>query len=189
MSSENEIEIVDEGEEETNQEESIESEPEEEEVEDEVEEEEEKGGKKEKGKGKSSSKRKKSDGGDEKSSTPSKKKPKKEKVESLDGKESVHLIQTYMNQQNRPYSVNQVCDNLHGKIKKTLVAKILEELSENGKMTMKEFGKNKIFSAVQEEKNVDPNHFEVLNKKIVGMEEEYKLLTEEQQKLQKGKWN
>ena len=56
----------------------------------------------------------------------------------------------YMEEQNRPYNLLNVYDNLHGKIKKPLLQNILDELSEEGKLTSKEVGKIKIYFLNQE---------------------------------------
>jgi hypothetical protein len=51
-----------------------------------------------------------------------------------------------MKQQNRPYSSIQVCDNLHNRVQKAAVERILPALSEPGfGLRMKEYGKSKIF--------------------------------------------
>ena len=50
-----------------------------------------------------------------------------------------------MEKQNRPYNALNVYDNLHGKIKKQAIEAILNELTEEGSLTAKEFGKNKLY--------------------------------------------
>lgn len=62
------------------------------------------------------------------------------------------LILQYMKQQNRPYSAIQVHDNLHGRVPKATVEKVLDTLSEtadpeSGVCTLrcKTYGKAKIF--------------------------------------------
>ncbi|KAL4483257.1 hypothetical protein ABPG74_019283 [Tetrahymena malaccensis] len=51
----------------------------------------------------------------------------------------------YMKKANRPYSLINICDNLHGKIKKTALQKMLDGLVSKNKLTCKEFGKAKIY--------------------------------------------
>jgi len=52
-----------------------------------------------------------------------------------------------MKEKNRPYSLINIHDNLHGKIKKANLEKLLDKLSkgEDGELTCKEFGKAKIY--------------------------------------------
>jgi len=54
-------------------------------------------------------------------------------------------IAEYMEKQNRPYSVQNVIDNLHGRIKKVQAQKILDELSDDKILVCKEYGKAKIY--------------------------------------------
>ena len=75
------------------------------------------------------------------------------------------LVLQYMKQQNRPYSVIQVHENLHNRIPKITVQRVLDSLSsESGGLKMKEYGKAKIYyldqvSAIKE-------YFRVLNESI-----------------------
>ena len=57
------------------------------------------------------------------------------------------IILQYMIHQNRPYSVIQVHDNLHGRIPKQTVQRVLDILSNgtDGQLKMKEYGKAKIY--------------------------------------------
>ena len=50
-----------------------------------------------------------------------------------------------MTKQNRPYNALNVFDNLHGKIKKAILENILNDLTDEFKLTCKEFGKNKVY--------------------------------------------
>ena len=53
----------------------------------------------------------------------------------------------FVKRMNRPYSVIQLVDNLHGKIKKSVMQTILDELVEEGQVSAKEYGKAKIYTA------------------------------------------
>lgn len=56
------------------------------------------------------------------------------------------LIQQYMKQQNRPYSALQIHDNLHKRIPKATVERVLTNLSNPGEgLLCKEYGKMKIY--------------------------------------------
>ena len=50
-----------------------------------------------------------------------------------------------MQKQNRPYNILNVFDNLHGKIKKPVLDTVLNELADEGKLTAKDFAKNRVF--------------------------------------------
>ncbi len=53
-----------------------------------------------------------------------------------------------MREKNRPFSLNNIQDNLHGKVKKAALTKILDKLSEGGEksvLTCKEFGSSKVY--------------------------------------------
>ena len=54
-------------------------------------------------------------------------------------------IKEYMKDQNRPYNLQTLIDNLHGVVGKTMAQKIVDKLAENGTLTCKEFGKTKIY--------------------------------------------
>ena len=57
------------------------------------------------------------------------------------------LILRYMKQQNRPYSAIQVFENLHKRVMKGTVERVLESLAkmEGTSICVKEYGKNKIY--------------------------------------------
>ena len=63
----------------------------------------------------------------------------------LNDEEARKEIAEYMERQNRPYSVQNIIDNLHGRVKKKQVEKITEGLVEEKVLTVKEYGKSKIF--------------------------------------------
>jgi hypothetical protein len=58
------------------------------------------------------------------------------------GASSTHKI---YQQQNRPYNVQTLIDNLHGAISKAPLKKILQSLVDEGKLTSKTFGKQIIY--------------------------------------------
>jgi 26S proteasome regulatory subunit (ATPase 3-interacting protein) len=89
---------------------------------------------------------------------PKEKGPKKKAIEEKDDKSKVkkgapvqppnglggspeETVLEYMRKQNRPYSLINVFDNLHGKIKKPDLQKILDKLVKDKKLIEKEFGK------------------------------------------------
>lgn len=66
-----------------------------------------------------------------------------ESVEPETGEEGAIL--TYMVEQNRPYSFQNILDNLKGQIKKTSGLKAAEHLVSAGKLQGKDFGKARIY--------------------------------------------
>lgn len=54
-------------------------------------------------------------------------------------------VRCYMEKMNRPYSIINVFDNLHGEIKKAVLEEHLEKLVKMNFLTGKEYGKNKIY--------------------------------------------
>jgi hypothetical protein len=50
-------------------------------------------------------------------------------------------------QQNRPYSLINIMDNLHGRIAKPIAMKVLEELVSKKILTIKEYGKFLLYIA------------------------------------------
>lgn len=57
----------------------------------------------------------------------------------------------YLTQQNRPYSAVDIFNNLHKEFGKTAVVKALETLAENGKVTEKVYGKQKVYAPLQDQ--------------------------------------
>ncbi|EUD64426.1 hypothetical protein C922_05201 [Plasmodium inui San Antonio 1] len=77
-------------------------------------------------------------------------KPKGAKI-TLSEEETKEKIYKYMKQTNRPYSVINVYDNLHGTISKNVVQKLMDELSTEKKLQCKEYGKAKVYLVNQRE--------------------------------------
>ncbi|CAI2369696.1 unnamed protein product [Moneuplotes crassus] len=73
---------------------------------------------------------------------PKKKKREKKMMNDVEAKEA---ISKYMEAQNRPYSIQNIIDNLRGEIRKAQTQKILDALTEENILTCKEYGKAKIY--------------------------------------------
>jgi 26S proteasome regulatory subunit (ATPase 3-interacting protein) len=65
--------------------------------------------------------------------------------------EPSEVIIHYLRDQNRPYSSNDIFSNLHEEIKKPAVQKALDQLVEQGKITEKVYGKQKVYVVRQED--------------------------------------
>jgi len=74
----------------------------------------------------------------------------KEEKKMMTDKEAKVAIKEYMIKQNRPYSLQNVLDNMQGRVKKSTGTKVLDDLSEEGVLTCKEFGKVKVYLANQD---------------------------------------
>ncbi|CAA9990104.1 Tat binding protein 1(TBP-1)-interacting protein, putative [Plasmodium knowlesi strain H] len=99
-------------------------------------------------------------------------KPKGAKI-SLSEEETKEKIYKYMKQMNRPYSVINVYDNLHGTISKNVVQKLMDELSTEEKLQCKEYGKAKVYLVNQGEfKSLNMEEMEKLKKDMEIMREQ-----------------
>eukprot|EP00474_Spongospora_subterranea_P008928 CRZ09386.1 hypothetical protein [Spongospora subterranea] len=96
---------------------------------------------------------------------------KKAKTTVLSDAKAVEAIKEYMLKTNRPYSHLNVFDNLHGAVKKVLVPKILNQLSDSGVLQQKDFGKVRIYLANQS------NFDEVDQTEMDTIDDEIKVLT------------
>ena len=102
---------------------------------------------------------------------------KKEESKIDDPKQYVY---DYMKSQNRPYSLVNIFDNLHGAIKKSLLGKILDALVEDGSLIMKEYNsKIYLFNQDKLDIKVTDADIEQIQKEIDEKREENKALKEE----------
>ncbi|KAK2947222.1 putative Homologous-pairing protein 2 like protein [Blattamonas nauphoetae] len=77
--------------------------------------------------------------------------PKKEKktAKKPSNDEIENALLSYINEKNRPFSVQNMIDNLKNVYKKAGVTKALETMAEDGRIGVKEFGKAKMYFADQ----------------------------------------
>jgi len=100
------------------------------------------------------------------------------------GGDDVFTVMSYFEKMNRPYNAQILSDNLQGTIGKTTLNKILQTLTDDGKLTCKEFGKQKLYWRNQELLQVeDKEELSILDKKLENLEEELEKLNEECSKL------
>ncbi|KAK9173797.1 Tat binding protein 1(TBP-1)-interacting protein (TBPIP) family protein [Cryptosporidium meleagridis] len=82
-------------------------------------------------------------------------------------------IFNYMKEQNRPYSVQNVVDNLHNAYSKKQVTDEMERLAVEGKFICKEYGKQKVYLIDQSDcKELNKDEMEALDKSISAFESE-----------------
>lgn len=102
----------------------------------------------------------------------------KRNVASSGGGASVHgdageAIFNYMKEQNRPYSVQNVVDNLHNVYSKRQVTDEMDRLAVEGKFVCKEYGKQKVYLIDQSDcKELNKEEMEALDKMISASESE-----------------
>ncbi|VDL76469.1 unnamed protein product [Nippostrongylus brasiliensis] len=94
-------------------------------------------------------------------------------------------ITEYMIEQNRPYSVVDVCTNLRQEFGKALVLKVLEASVASGVLKDKLIGKQKIFYANQDKlEKYDEKAIEECDSKIELLSEKLRLLSNEAKSIQ-----
>lgn len=82
-------------------------------------------------------------------------------------------IFNYMKEQNRPYSVQNVVDNLHNAYSKKQVTDEMDRLAAEGKFVCKEYGKQKVYLIDQSDcKELNKEEMEALDKTISANESE-----------------
>lgn len=92
-------------------------------------------------------------------------------------------------QQNRPFNPQNIFDNLHGKVKKASVQKILDTLSGDGRIASKDFGKAKVYYALQSNAEVPPKaELDEMDSKISELSTESRELDAEIRQLQAGSY-
>lgn len=112
-----------------------------------------------------------------KSKDKSKVKKKEENTKIDDPKQYVY---DYMKSQNRPYSLINIFDNLHGAVKKAQLGKILDALVDEGSLIMKEYNsKIYLFNQDKLDVKVTDADIEQIQKEIDKKREENKKLREE----------
>lgn len=85
----------------------------------------------------------------------------------------------YLRLQNRPYSANDIVENLHKEFGKTAVQKALDQLVHDAKIKEKVYGKQKVYCVIQEQES----NAEQAQKEMQDMEEQIGTL---QQSLNKN---
>lgn len=91
--------------------------------------------------------------------------PKKPKPVQAKGTEAEVLIEEYLISQYKPFAINDIVQNLHNKVAKTVAIKALESLSNSGKITTKSFGKVVIYACNEQKlslpEGIDPSQYTI----------------------------
>ena len=104
----------------------------------------------------------------------------KKKEENTKIDDPKQYVYDYMKTQNRPYSLINIFDNLHGAVKKSQLVKILDTLVDEGSLIMKEYN-TKIYLFNQDKLDIKVSDADIdeIQKKIDEKREESKLLKDE----------
>lgn len=86
-------------------------------------------------------------------------------------------VLTYLQNQNRPFSANDLVTNLGKEHGKAAIQKALDEFVSQGKVLEKVYGKQKVYCIIQEDENIDP---EKAKAEISAMDKQIMELTEQQ---------
>ena len=87
----------------------------------------------------------------------------------MNEKEAFEAVRCYMEQQNRPYSIQNIMDNMHGRIPKKICETVLQKLTDQAHLVCKEFGKAKVYLANQDKfPETNPKQLEELDETISG---------------------
>jgi hypothetical protein len=105
-------------------------------------------------------------------------------IPQIDVNDPRQTVLDYMMAQNRPYSLINICDNLHGSIKKAQLQKILDSLTEEGELLCKEY-QSKIYLISQKNfRQIDNKEMEELDIKLEKSTEELKDIKQTNNSLQ-----
>ncbi|SMN22507.1 similar to Saccharomyces cerevisiae YGL033W HOP2 Meiosis-specific protein that localizes to chromosomes [Maudiozyma saulgeensis] len=100
--------------------------------------------------------------------------PPKKKNASLKGAEAYKVVEQYLCSQRKPFAINDIVQNLHGKITKNDTIKILDELVQEDKIALRTFGKILIYSS----KDLPINYEEEFGKNDLEGKYSYQTLTQ-----------
>ncbi|KAF3321023.1 homologous-pairing protein 2 [Carex littledalei] len=91
------------------------------------------------------------------------------KSDSVEG-----IVLTFVNEQNRPLNVQNVADALQKfNLKKTAVQKALDALADSGQISFKEYGKQKIYLARQDQFKIpNPQELDQMKKENANLQDE-----------------
>lgn len=94
--------------------------------------------------------------------------------------EAEAMVLKFMLKQNRPFNAQTVVDGLKSVVKKTAAAKALEALADRGPLTLKEYGKQKVYFPNQDQFEVpDAAVLKELDDEVVQLTREVADLTEQ----------
>jgi 26S proteasome regulatory subunit, ATPase 3, interacting protein len=101
------------------------------------------------------------------------------------------LLVTSIPQQNRPLNVQNVADALQKfNLKKTAVQKALDALADSGQISFKEYGKQKIYLARQDQFKIpNPQELDQMKKENANLQDELTVQKKATNEIEAGKKN
>jgi hypothetical protein len=90
-------------------------------------------------------------------------------VKVLSETDAKTVLLNYINDQNRPYSVIQLHDNLHGSIPRTRLQQLLDRFVADDTIKCKVFGKSQIYFAVQGDEPLPQDELDTMDEQIETM--------------------
>lgn len=94
---------------------------------------------------------------------PPRKRSKTSEKKSEGDTDNEQLIENYLNEQYKPFVINDLISNLHNKIKKTAMLKCLDSLIEKDKILVFAFGKTLVYAGKDESLNPDFEYITLKN--------------------------
>lgn len=98
---------------------------------------------------------------------------------AMSNKDAKEAVYKYLKLQNRPYSANDVMQNLHNEFGKTAVQKAMDDLTRENKIREKVYGKQKVYCPIQDDVNSAEMEVE-----IVELDSKIEKLTESLRKAE-----
>ncbi|KAK7546593.1 Tat binding protein 1-interacting protein-domain-containing protein [Phyllosticta citricarpa] len=94
------------------------------------------------------------------------------KAERITGSEAADLVLKYLNEQNRPYSANDISANLHNKVTKAAATKLLKDLADKNLLICRASGKQLVYHVPQTAADAaasSPEHLAALDAQITTL--------------------
>ncbi|GME75195.1 unnamed protein product [Ambrosiozyma monospora] len=120
--------------------------------------------------------------------------PKKKRTEHISDKDAKPLILDYLKSQYRPYGVTDIVANLHNKVSKVAVTRILEALHKKGELICKTYGRSSFYCYKEivtetEGEQVTIEAVTQIKEEYLTLDKEFKTLKEECAQLESQKTN
>lgn len=93
-------------------------------------------------------------------------------------------VLNYLESTNRPYSVNDILQNLHNAYSKNAIQSALDELAKNGNIREKVYGKQKVYCIIQKEEQNNDDELVELNENLNNLTQELHKLQAETKKAE-----
>ncbi|GMG25545.1 unnamed protein product [Ambrosiozyma monospora] len=120
--------------------------------------------------------------------------PKKKRAEHISDEDAKPLILDYLKSQYRPYGVTDIVANLHNKVSKVAVTRILEALHKEGELICKTYGRSSFYCYKEivtenEGEQVTMDAVTQMKEEYLNLDKTFKTLKEECAQLESQKTN